>query len=205
MFSDEMLRSLPQNLEDMKNGLHGTEECVPTGIQRSYWAVSEPQVSSAPPPTKPSHAEYPEVMQLNIGGRRFEAMQSTLKNSGFFRHVLADKSKWRAELDGSYFLDADPDVFEHLLRFMRRPFVFPLFWSRAEGFDYALYHRLQTEAKLFEIDALHSWIESKKYIQAISVHRLKPVNENLADMEHQERAGNYSEDCYVVSLVPGCS
>jgi hypothetical protein len=118
-------------------------------------------------------------MRLNIGGRRFEVLRSTLMKSGALSDMISGTLLWAAEPDGSYFLDTDPDAFEHVLRFMRRPSIFPLFWSKSEGFDYAQYHRVQTEAEVFKVDALHDWIRDKKYLDAIHVHTLKALKEDL--------------------------
>jgi hypothetical protein len=84
---------------------------------------------------------------------------------------------------------------------MRRPTIFPLFWSKSEGFDYALYHRVQTEAEVFKVDALHDWIRDKKYLDAIHMHTLKAVKEDLDEMKEDTRLSNYSQDCYVVSRL----
>jgi hypothetical protein len=202
-YSEEMLRSLRQDLEMTNDGLRDSEERTPAGTQRSPWAVPKPQASSAAPPPKPksSRAKYPEVMQLNVGGRRFEVMRSTLMKSGVLSDMISGTLSWRAEPDGSYFLDTDPDAFEHVLRFMRRPTIFPLFWSKSEGFDYALYHRVQAEAGVFKVDALHDWIRDKKYLDAIHVHTLKAVKEDLDEMKEDTRLSNYSQDCYVVSQL----
>jgi hypothetical protein len=70
-------------------------------------------------------------------------------------------AKWEPDEGGSYFLDTDPNLFEHLRRFMRRPEVFPLFYNHAAGFDYDLYNRLEAEAGYFQIDALYKWIKAK--------------------------------------------
>jgi hypothetical protein len=143
-------------------------------------------------------------MQLKIGGRRFEVLRSTLMKSGALRDMISGTLSWAAEPDGSYFLDTDPDAFEHVLRFMRRPSIFPLFWSKSEGFDYALYHRVQTEAEVFKVDALHDWIRGKKYLDTILMHTLKAQKEDLDDMEEDTRLSNYSQDCYVVSQLSAC-
>jgi hypothetical protein len=82
---------------------------------------------------------YPAVMTLNIGGRKFQTQPSTLcSSSSLFRRQLSKNYTWRVQVDGSYFMDADPDLFAHLLRFMRRPEIFPLFYTKANGFDYDL-------------------------------------------------------------------
>ena len=44
---------------------------------------------------------------------------------------------------------------------MRRPEVFPLFYSKINGLDYNLYNRLQAEALYFQIDTLYEWIKDK--------------------------------------------
>jgi hypothetical protein len=77
------------------------------------------------------------------------------------RRAEAGLRRGEKSRSGSYFLDADPNLFEHLLRFMRRPEVFPLFYNHAAGFDYDLYNRLQAEAEYFQIDALYEWIKAK--------------------------------------------
>jgi hypothetical protein len=107
-------------------------------------------------------------IKLNIGGRIFVTTRNTLcAESGLFRRQLSGDFTWKPEADGSYFLDADPDLFEHLLRFMRRPEVFPLFYTNAAGLDYDLYNRLETEALYFQINTLYDWLKGKKYLLAL--------------------------------------
>lgn len=96
------------------------------------------------------HSSFPSVITLDVGGRLFKVSTDILiAESGLFQHQLSYRFTWTPQADGSYFLDADPEIFEHLLRFMRRPSKFPLFWSNDRGFDYDLYQRLQTEAEYF--------------------------------------------------------
>ena len=64
--------------------------------------------------------------------------------------------------NGIYFLDTDPKLFEHLLRSMRRPPNFSLFWSRHGGFDYDLYPHLQAEAEAMRDVALW-WYYTRNY------------------------------------------
>ncbi|CAN9105220.1 unnamed protein product [Alternaria alternata] len=102
-------------------------------------------------------AGYPRHLTLDVGGRKFKVSCDTLKSeSGWFKRQLSGRfGPWEPELDGSYFMDTDPDLFEYLLRFMRRPEVFPLFYSKMNGFDYDLYNRLQAEALYFQTDTLY--------------------------------------------------
>ncbi|KAF2473564.1 uncharacterized protein BDR25DRAFT_158866, partial [Lindgomyces ingoldianus] len=106
---------------------------------------------------------------LNVGGRKFLTRIDTLATgSGFF---AAQLSRWIGDPreDGSFFIDADPDLFAHLLRHLRRPNTFPLFWNMEKGFDYALYHALYVEAEYFGIYELAKWIEAKQYLKAITI------------------------------------
>lgn len=197
--NDDMLRTLREDIRNMNSNLQ-PEESVRGGIYRSQWTPSKthmvPVWRQRPQDIQP---EYPEPMRLNVGGRKFEVGRATLTESGYFRSLLSNKHSWSAQPDGSYFVDADPEIFEYLIRFMRRPSVYPLFWSKNDGFDYGLYHRVQVEAEHFEMPSLYEWIKNKTYVDAISVHTLKPVNEFVNTMGEKEKPGNYSEDCQVVS------
>jgi hypothetical protein len=133
--------------------------------------------------TSDEDSAYPTVMALNVGGRKFQTMSNTLRTeSGLFRHQLSGRFTWTAQNDGTYFLDADPDLFEHLLRFMRRPEVFPLFYSKANGFDYDLYNRLEAEAEYFQVEPLLDWIKDKRYLQAIVTHTYAADTRNLNEI-----------------------
>jgi hypothetical protein len=142
---------------------------------------------------------YPAVMTLNIGGRKFQTQQSTLRSSsGLFRRQLSENYSWRAQADGSYFMDADPDLFAHLLRFMRRPAVFPLFYTKANGFDYDLYNRLEVEAEYFQIDELCDWIREKKYLKAVVTQTHSARVHPLGDVALKNVPIHHDEDRYVV-------
>ena len=65
-----------------------------------------------------------------------------------------------------YFIDVDPELFEHILRFLRTG-TYPLFYNRDTGFDIARYMALLSQAKLLQIDTLSSWIEKKTYLKAV--------------------------------------
>jgi hypothetical protein len=113
-------------------------------------------------PISASGATYPKILTLDIGGRNFKVSRDILEaESGLFRLQLSGRFTWEPEGDGTYFIDADADLFEHLLRFMRRPEVLPLFYDQAKGFDYDLYNRLQAEAEYFQVNALYEWIKEK--------------------------------------------
>jgi hypothetical protein len=144
------------------------------------------------------NATYPKVMTLDVGGRIFKVSRDTLNEFGFFRYQLSDRFTWEPESDGTYFLDADPDLFEHLLSFMRRPEGFPLFYTKDAGFNYNLYHQLEAEAEYFQIDALRDWIKAKKYLQAIVTETYSAEVREVDTVLPQRRSVNISEDWHII-------
>ena len=58
------------------------------------------------------------IIKLNVGGLRFDTLQSTLMHSGYFKSLLSEKQE-----DGSHFVDRNGRVFEYLLNFMRCGYV----------------------------------------------------------------------------------
>lgn len=158
---------------------------------------TERTVSPAAPP-----ATYPKILTLNVGGRKFQTLKSTLRSeSGLFRNQLSDRFSWEPQADGSYFLDANPNLFEHLLDFMRRPSVFPLFYTKAHGFDYNLYNRLEIEAEYFQMDTLHAWIKEKKYLRAIIINNWNPTIRAHDHPVVERTSGNESIDRYMLPRV----
>ncbi|KAF1963990.1 hypothetical protein BU23DRAFT_562332 [Bimuria novae-zelandiae CBS 107.79] len=112
----------------------------------------------------------PSIVTLDVGGRKFKTLLSTLTSmSEYFRAFFSGTWTCTPEKDGSYFIDASPDIFEQLLQYMRRPRIFPLFWSKSSGFDYGMYQRLGHEARFFQINELSDWIERQGYLDEIAV------------------------------------
>jgi hypothetical protein len=116
------------------------------------------------------NAHTQSSVTLDVGGQIFKTLFSTLTSeSGYFRALFSEEWDSASNKERLYFIDADPNTFEHLLRFMRRPGLFPLFWSRASGFDYDLYNRVGHEARFFQVDELSDWIDSQKFINSIAI------------------------------------
>ena len=101
--------------------------------QHSQPTVPKELALPVPSPTKPTSAAFQRIMSLSVGGRRFEVRRYILERAETFRYWFSDKFKWRPQPDGYYFVDTNWDVFGHVLDFLRRPTVFPLFWSKTEG------------------------------------------------------------------------
>jgi hypothetical protein len=129
---------------------------------------------------------------LDVSGCRYRAHKVTLQACPYFRNLMArwDDSYDRQE-DGSFFVDADPNTFQHVLNFMRRPSRFPLFWTKEAGFNYALYNKLEAEADYFLLHDLRDWIRQKRYLQAIQVTiETKALNEyQLYDGRNSQISG----------------
>lgn len=129
--------------------------------------MSEQDRESEPVPSPPAQTSGDRVI-LQVGDRRFTTTKSNLTDeSDWFRTFFS--GRWNHELmDGAYFIDADGDLFEHILRYLRRK-VFPIFYDNAKGHDHAMYLALLKEAEYFQIERLRLWIAEKNYEKAISV------------------------------------
>ena len=106
---------------------------------------------------------------LQVGERRFRTTAETLSNATYFDSRVSGRWESNRSSDGSYFVDADPALFEHILRYLRREQL-PIFYNASQsGFDYALYSALQGEATFFGIERLRRWIEEKGYLNAVKI------------------------------------
>jgi hypothetical protein len=107
------------------------------------------------------------LIVLDVSGRKYKKQKITLQASPYFRSLLArwDQCSDKQE-DDSYFIDADPDAFQYILDFMRRPAKYPLFWTKQTGFDYALYNKVESEADYFH----GSYSVVKRYRNPCEVH-----------------------------------
>ena len=121
--------------------------------------------SSQSAPTSPTPAV---MITLQVGDRRFVTTKETLTHQcGFFSSLLS--GRWdNVQPDGSYFVDADGDLFDYILRYLRRG-VLPVFYDNAKGHDHALYFSLLEEARYFQIPRLEIWLEEKTYLQAVKI------------------------------------
>ncbi|CAG8958580.1 hypothetical protein HYFRA_00009897 [Hymenoscyphus fraxineus] len=105
---------------------------------------------------------------LQVGERQFNTTRENLVRESPFFAALLSENGGHTQQDGSYFVDADGDLFEHILRYLRRG-VYPIFYDKLKGHDYALYLALLQEAKYFGIELLQNWLENKNYLQAVKI------------------------------------
>lgn len=124
--------------------------------------------TETPSPDSPAPTT-PRQITLRVGERSFITTRETLTaESDFFASLLS--GRWdNAEEDGSYFIDADADLFVHILRYLRRG-ILPFFYDKLKGHDYALYLALLQEAKYFQITRLEDWLGRERYLRAINTH-----------------------------------
>lgn len=93
-----------------------------------------------------------------------------LGRSLYFENLFS--GKWgKKEEDGSYFIESDADIFEHILRYLRSG-VLPVFYDKLAGHDFSLYHAVLVEAKYFAINRLQKWLCERKYLEAVKIHYL---------------------------------
>ena len=110
-----------------------------------------------------------EPFMINVGGRSFTTLKSTLEQPPFLYAMLSNQ--WAGSIcyvNGMPFVDRSPLLFEHILDFLRSS-VPPIFWTRTNGFDLPLYASLIHEAEYFQLEALTTWIRNEQYINTILI------------------------------------
>ncbi|KAI0481133.1 BTB/POZ protein [Xylariaceae sp. FL0804] len=115
---------------------------------------------------------------LQVGERRFVTFAHTLTSeSGYFAARL---SRWKdTDADGSYFVDSDPELFEHILRYLRSGH-FPIFFdSGTQTFDHSKYLALLQEARYYVIPRLEEWISQERYSDAVKIQRKAEIVDDL--------------------------
>lgn len=107
---------------------------------------------------------------LRLDEKLFYTTKDTLvQESGYFSALFS--GRWVDSIrDGVLTLDADPDVFKHIMRFLRSG-VLPVFYDGMKGFDHQLYSLLLEQAEFFVINRLRVWILEKRYVQAVKIVR----------------------------------
>jgi hypothetical protein len=65
-------------------------------------------------------ASISEIVQINVGGRMFQSLQSTFAKAGFLANLFSeDMGGDSVDTNGCVFLDRDPELFEEVLRLLR--------------------------------------------------------------------------------------
>ncbi|EPE33311.1 POZ [Glarea lozoyensis ATCC 20868] len=104
----------------------------------------------------------------------------------YFNSLFSGKWGDKQE-DGSYFVETDAHIFEHILRYLRTR-VLPVFYDREKGHDFALYQAVLEEAKYFQIDRLVKWIGERKYLEAVQVNILATESQDRRTYKKHTRS-----------------
>lgn len=133
-----------------------------------------------------------DIVTLDVGGTHFRTYRTTLKQAKYFENV-----NWEADgqEDGSFFIDADPDLFQYILQFLRRG-TGPIFWDLKNGHDYPRYNAVLTEAEHFHIPGLVEWLKLKRYR---SVIRTEICLYQWAEKQKRQYISAGEEEVYFVS------
>ncbi|KAK0644652.1 hypothetical protein B0T16DRAFT_392964 [Cercophora newfieldiana] len=146
-------------------------------------ATSPPSSPLTPLPPSTALTTSTSTIHLNVSGTPFTTTIGTLTSRSHFFAALFS-GRWPIPLapcpssssdpdpdsdsDSALFIDSDPTLFTHLLRYLRRG-VFPLSYShtRPGGHDLALYAALLPESEYFQCDALTLWLQDELYLKAV--------------------------------------
>ncbi|KAK3320390.1 hypothetical protein B0T19DRAFT_429537 [Cercophora scortea] len=116
----------------------------------------------------PGNVNRAEKVILDVGGRQFvTTVGSLVQRSGYFSDFFTGSWQDVKQADGSIFVDTDPGVFEHILKYLRRG-VFPLAYDQKRGHNFALYADVLAEAQFFRTPKLENWLTAKLYLNCIS-------------------------------------
>ncbi|KAG5958862.1 hypothetical protein E4U58_005236 [Claviceps cyperi] len=159
------------------------EAAMKTPVVASTKPAATTPIPTALTSTTPTSTHAPDTrcpdtrIKLLVGERTFITTRRTLiTESGYFKQRFS--APWgRTPQDGTYFVDADPALFEHILRYLRHP-AFPLFYDQVHGHDVGLYAALSNAANYFQIHRLQKWLSAKRYLEAIQVKHTMNVMEN---------------------------
>ena len=126
---------------------------------------------------------------LQIGEQRFTTTMDTLKGSNLLEILMSPSSQSESiqETDGSYFIDADPENFGHILRYLRSG-VLPVFYDHEKGHDFALYQTLLRDAEFFGIPRLAKWLREKAYLRAVTIEHSAALLTDTAEISATKTA-----------------
>lgn len=101
-------------------------------------------------------------VRVRVGESVFHTTKATLIESQLFDSLFA----LPPPPDNEYFIDGDPELFTHILRYLRTK-TFPLFYDRSSGHDHCLYTTVLYQAEFYQVQTLVAWLSEKKYLQAV--------------------------------------
>lgn len=132
-----------------------------------------------------------EPVVLDVGGRKFHTSIGTLTaKSDFFAAFFSGRWEIPKQADGSVFIDADPDLFEHIIRYLRHG-IFPLAWD-VNKHDIQFYGRLGPLARYFQIPMLDTWLTDNLWYTCITGrHLLWAIGTEALDLGEEINLDGY--------------
>ncbi|XP_060564987.1 BTB/POZ domain-containing protein KCTD7-like isoform X2 [Ruditapes philippinarum] len=90
-----------------------------------------------------NHDEDDTIIELNVGGKIFSTLKSTLsrENDSLLAEMINGKITTKVDNSGRYFIDCNPDIFCHILEYLRFG-KYPLPEKVIDVYDYARMFRL---------------------------------------------------------------
>lgn len=129
--------------------------------------------------TAASSSSTPERIILQIGEKTYHTTRATIAESPILTNLVSigtrnggsggeeEEEEEAGPGHGPYFLDADPDAFDHILRHLRTG-VYPVFHDALNGHDFPRYRQLLHAARFYQLARLAAWLESESYLGAVS-------------------------------------
>ncbi|KAL8660767.1 MAG: hypothetical protein Q9202_006234 [Teloschistes flavicans] len=151
--------------------------------------IREPPSPSEPSSPPPPSSSKPLVLQ--VGAERFMTTAATLSRSAMLAAKISDHWNSEKQADGSYFLDADPEIFKYVLRFLRHG-VYPLAYDGAKGHDVGLYAAILQLADFLLVEKLASWLKEQRYLKVVQIETSTRVLEMEEKMEKFSVVGSES-------------
>ena len=99
-----------------------------------------------------------EIIKLNVGGKVFTTMKSTLKNSPWFVIFFSGKFKTEKINGGEYFIDRDPKIFHAVLNYLRNGKNIHLSYFKDSKCDF---HSFVRECGYFGMTVNEKWLPDK--------------------------------------------
>lgn len=138
--------------------------------------------------------EAGQMVALQVGERTFKTSVQTLcSGSQFFKAMFSGRWSNAKQPDGSYFIDADPESFEHILRYLRQR-TMPILLQNGSH-DYGMYKMVLDAARYFQVDQLEKWIVDQEYKKTVKVVRTAFLDEDIASLNCTEMMDTEIE-CY---------
>ncbi|KAL8676833.1 MAG: hypothetical protein Q9186_006683 [Xanthomendoza sp. 1 TL-2023] len=140
------------------------DENIPSAMPET-----EETIDSASPPASPlpqPTSSAPIVLQ--VGEQSFYVDRNTLLRSRYLESITSGRWDHNKQPNGTFFIDADPEVFKHILRFLRHD-VYPLCYDKCKGHDVAMYSAIQKLANYLLVEDVVEWLSKQEYLKAVKI------------------------------------